>query len=248
VTLKLLSYNIRHGGAGRETKLASVIRECEPDIVVFQEATRPQVVERLAAETGLTIWAARAGDSVAFISRSPVESYKWHPLIRPGRGFMEIVLAEPRARVYGVHLSAVHSNWTERRRRRELDLMLKSVARDREEFHVFVGDFNTLAPGELLDARKLPPRLRALVWLSGGRVRYETVQTMLDAGYVDGYRMLNTSDAGYTFPVWDPHVRLDFAFLPARFNGRLEECRVIAEAAGVREASDHFPLLARLSA
>jgi endonuclease/exonuclease/phosphatase family metal-dependent hydrolase len=247
VTLRLLSYNIRHGGAGREGRLASVIRDCEPDLVVFQEATRPQVVERLAAETGLPVWAARAGDSVAFISRVGVESYAWHPLIRPGRGFMEIVLAEPKARVYGVHLSAVHSNWTERRRRRELDLMLRSVAHDREEFHVFAGDFNTLAPGEMLDTRKLPPRLRALVWLSGGRVRYETVQTMLDAGYVDGYRVMHTSDAGYTFPVWDPHVRLDFAFFPARFSGRLEECRVMSEVAGVREASDHFPLLARLS-
>jgi endonuclease/exonuclease/phosphatase family metal-dependent hydrolase len=247
VTLRLLSYNIRQGGAGRERQLASVIRECAPDLVVFQEATRPQVVERLAAETGLPTWAARAGDSVAFIGRVGVERYEWHPLIRPGRGFMEIVLSEPRARVYGVHLSAVHSNWTERRRRRELDLMLKSVARDAGEFHVFVGDFNTLAPGEMLDARKLPPRLRALVWLSGGRVRYETVQTMLDAGYVDGYRVLNGGDAGYTFPVWDPHVRLDFAFLPARFSDRVEECRVMTEASEVREASDHFPLLARLS-
>ena len=125
--------------------------------------------------------------------------------------------------------------------------MLKATAKDKDDFHVFVGDFNTLAPGEMLDARKLPPRLRALIWLSGGRVRYATIQTMLDAGYVDGYRALNTSDVGYTFPVWDPHVRLDFAFLPARFAERLEACRVIDQAADVRTASDHFPLLAELT-
>jgi endonuclease/exonuclease/phosphatase family metal-dependent hydrolase len=246
VSLKLLSYNIQHGGAGREDRLASVIRDCAPDLVVLQEATRPAVVERLAGETGLTTWASREGDSVGFISRVPVERHEWRPLIRQGRGFMEIVLAGG-ARVYGVHLSAVHSNWTERRRRRELDLMLKAVAGEREGFHVFVGDFNTLAPGEMLDARKLPARLRALVWLSGGRVRYVTIQTMLDAGYVDGYRLLHTEDAGHTFPVWDPHVRLDFAFLPARFSERLEACRVINEGATVRSASDHFPLLAQLN-
>lgn len=245
MSLKLLSYNIQHGGAGRETQLASVIRECAPDLVVLQEATRPSVVERLASEVGMPTWAAREGDSVGFISRVPVERCEWHPLIRQGRGFMEIVLGGG-ARVYGVHLSAVHSNWTERRRRRELDLMLKSVAHGPEDFHVFVGDFNTLAPGEMLDVRKLPPRLRALVWLSGGRVRYVTIQTMLDAGYVDGYRLLHASDAGYTFPVWDPHVRLDFAFLPARFSERLEACRVLTEGATVRSASDHFPLLAHL--
>jgi endonuclease/exonuclease/phosphatase family metal-dependent hydrolase len=247
VSLKLLSYNIQHGGAGRERRLASVIRECGPDLVVFQEATRPSVVASIASETGMEHWASRERESVGFVSRVPVESYKWHALIRPGRSFMEIVLAGGRGRVYGVHLSAVHSNWTERRRRRELDLMLKAVAGDKEEFHVFVGDFNTLAPGELLDVRKLPPRLRALVWLSGGRVRYETIQTMLDAGYVDGYRFLHASDAGYTFPVWDPHVRLDFAFLPARFSERLESCRVISEGETVRNASDHFPLLVNLS-
>lgn len=246
MSLKLLSYNIQHGGAGRETPLASVIRDCAPDLVVLQEATRPSVVARLAAETGMESWAAREGDSVGFISRVPVERYERHPLIRPGRGFMEIVLAGG-ARVYGVHLSAVHSNWTERRRRRELDLMLKSVAHGADDFHIFVGDFNTLAPGEMLDVRKLPPRLRALVWLSGGRVRYVTVQTMLDAGYVDGYRLLHASDAGYTFPVWDPHVRLDFAFLPARFSERLEACGVMTEGATVRSASDHFPLLAHLT-
>jgi endonuclease/exonuclease/phosphatase family metal-dependent hydrolase len=247
VSLKLLSYNVQHGGAGREARLASVIRDCEPDLVVFQEATRPSVVAALAKETGMEHWAARARESAAFISRVPVESHRWHSLIRPGRGFMEIVLSGGRGRVYGVHLSAVHSNWTERRRRRELDLMLKSVPHGPEDFHVFVGDFNTLAPGEMLDARKLPPRLRALVWLSGGRVRYETIQTMLDAGYVDGYRFLNASDAGYTFPVWDPHVRLDFAFLPARFSERLESCSVITEGSTVRTASDHFPLLVNLS-
>jgi endonuclease/exonuclease/phosphatase family metal-dependent hydrolase len=246
VSLKLLSYNIQHGGAGREARLASVINAAAPDLVVLQEATRPSVVERIAKETGMESWAAREGNSVGFVSRVPVERHEWHPLIRPGRGFMEIVLAGG-ARVYGVHLSAVHSNWTERRRRRELDLMLKSVGHGPEDFHVFVGDFNTLAPGEMLDVRKLPPRLRALVWLSGGRVRYVTIQTMLDAGYVDCYRLLHASDAGYTFPVWDPHVRLDFAFLPARFSERLESCGVITEGEAVRTASDHFPLLAQLA-
>jgi endonuclease/exonuclease/phosphatase family metal-dependent hydrolase len=191
-------------------------------------------------------WAARAGDSAAFVSRVPVESHRWHPLVRPGRGFMEIVLGGARGRVYNVHLSAVHSNWTERRRLRELALLLKATGGRGEEFHVFAGDFNTLAPGEMLDARKLPPRLRALVWLSGGRVRYETVRAMLDAGYADAYRLLHPSDAGYTFPVWDPHVRLDFVFVPASQTERLEACRVIDEGPLLREASDHFPLLADL--
>lgn len=240
--LKLLSYNVRYGGAGREELLAEVVRAVAPDLVVLQEATLPSVVERLASETGMSFWAAWPGDSVAFISRIPVERYEWHPLVRQGRGFLEMVLAGTGIRIYGVHLSAVHSNWTERRRMRELRLLLKKIEPHRDELHLLVGDFNTLAPGEVLETRRLPTRLRALVWLSGGRVNYRTIQAMLDAGYVDGYRFAHPTDKGYTFPTWDPHVRLDFAFLPAPYANRLKVCNVVDGHALAAEASDHFPL------
>jgi len=48
--LRLMSYNIRFGGVGREERLAAVIRQADPDIVVLQEATRPDVVERHAGQ------------------------------------------------------------------------------------------------------------------------------------------------------------------------------------------------------
>lgn len=248
MALKLLSYNIRYGGAGREAQLAGVIRACDPDIVVFQEATLPRVVERLASDTGMTSWAARTGHSLAYMSRTPPARHEWHDeRLRPRRGFLEIELGGSALRVFGVHLSAIHSRWTERRRMRELRVLLESIAARRGEPHILVGDFNTLAPGELLDIRRLPPRLRPLVWLSGGRVKFETVQLMLDAGYVDGYRRLNPEREGHTFPTWDPHLRLDFAFVPTPFAPRLEECRVIDDAPSARLASDHFPLLARVA-
>ena len=37
------------GGRGREARLAEVIRAVSPDLVVFQEATDPVVIERLAS-------------------------------------------------------------------------------------------------------------------------------------------------------------------------------------------------------
>ena len=108
--------------------------------------------------------------------------------------------------------------------------------------HVLIGDFNTLAPGDLLDFRKLPHRLRALVWLSGGRIRWRTIQTVLDAGYVDGYRRLHGPDPGYTFPAREPHVRLDYVFLPQAHAARLEACGVVPSEAAL-DASDHLPFL-----
>jgi exodeoxyribonuclease-3 len=68
---------------------------------------------------------------------------------------------------------------------------------------------------------------------------------MLDAGYLDGYRILHPVDRGFTFPTWNPHVRLDYMFLPARFADRLKDCQVRDGVAAAR-ASDHFPLLAEL--
>jgi exodeoxyribonuclease-3 len=44
--LRLLSYNIRFGGKGREALLAEVIRRCKPDLVVLQEASNVDVVQK----------------------------------------------------------------------------------------------------------------------------------------------------------------------------------------------------------
>src|SRR4030095_11750945 len=244
--LRLLSYNIRYGGAGREERLAAVIREASPDLVVLQEATKPRVVERLSAGAGMAFWAARPGHSLGFMSRTEIAHHEWHLLSVARRAFLEIVLAGTEVRVFGIHLSAIHSNWTERRRVRELRAVLESIKQHQTGLHVLLGDFNTLAPGELLDTRLLPLRLRPMIWLSGGYVRWETIQIMLDAGYVDGYRAINPVEKGFTFPTWNPHVRLDYIFLPAVFGDRLKGCQVHDERRLVEPASDHLPLLADL--
>jgi exonuclease III len=92
----------------------------------------------------------------------------------------------------------------------------------------------------------MPHWIRALVWLSGRDIQRETIQIMLDAGYLDGYRFLYPEDKGYTFPTWDAHVRLDYLFLPARYGEHLRSCKVIREPAIASRASDHFPLLAQI--
>lgn len=246
MTLTLLSYNIRYGGTGREARLAEVIRAAAPDVVVFQEATSPGVVERVAAETGMRTWASRPGHSLAFMSRVEIEHHEWHRPRGARHPFLEIVPAGTAFRIFGLHLSAVHSNWTERRRARELRALLNGIERHQEGFHALVGDFNALAPGELLDASRMPVRLRALVWLSRGYVRRDTIPMMIHGGYVDAYRYLHPEERGFTFPTWDPHVRLDYLFVPESFADRLEECVVVDGGAPAAEASDHYPLLTRL--
>jgi exodeoxyribonuclease-3 len=231
---------------GRETAISAVIRACEPDVVVLQEATRPEVVESIGRKCGMQRWGALRGNSLAFLSRTAVEHHAWHRTPFARRRYLEVLPGGSGLRIFGVHLSAVHSNLTERRRAFELGRLLDGIERHQNGFHIVVGDFNTLAPGEELDLRRLPFRLRAFVWLTGRKIRWITIQQMLDAGYVDAYRRFERSDEGFTFPTWDPHVRLDYAFVPAEFATRIRSCTIVRDVAGVRDASDHFPLLVEL--
>jgi endonuclease/exonuclease/phosphatase family metal-dependent hydrolase len=246
VIVKLLSYNIRFGGRGREKELAEVIRAAAPDLVVFQEATDPDVIGRLAAATDLSFWAARREHSIGYISRLKPSYHEWHYPAGAKHSFLEIVLAGSEERIFGLHLSSMFSKWSERRRVREIRALLKSIEMHQHGFHVLVGDFNTLAPGETLDVRRMPAWIRGLVWLSGRDLQRETIQLMKDSNYIDGYRLLHPEMKGYTFPVWDPHLRLDYVFVPAGFAKRLTQCEVITEPAATTQASDHFPLLAHL--
>ena len=244
--MRLLTYNIKHGGHGRIAALASVINACTPDLVLLQEATDPGNVERLAEATGMADWKAYGGQSLGFLSREPVAYSKWTRPRVSRHAFIEIVPAGERVRVFGVHLSAVHAAWTEQRRVFELRALLRSVERHQDGFHVLSGDFNTVAPGETLDVRSLPLRLRPFVWVSGGRIRWRTVQTVLDAGYVDSYRMKHVNDPGLTLPTSDPHIRIDYVFVPKAFTERVVRCDVVRHPDAVR-ASDHFPLVADLA-
>jgi endonuclease/exonuclease/phosphatase family metal-dependent hydrolase len=247
VSFRILSYNIRLGGKGRETALVAVIRSASADLVVLEEASRPEVVERVARESGMEQWAARRGESLAFMSRMPVAHHAWHKPRVSRHAFLEIVPATTSWRVFGVHLSAVHAAWTERRRVFELRALLRAIAEHQEGPHVLIGDFNTVAPGDLLDIRKLPQRLRALVWLSGGHIRWKTIATVLAAGYIDAFRRLHPKDLGSTLPTPDPHVRLDYAFIPGAFVERLRACDVF-KPPDAAAASDHFPLVLEVDA
>ena len=243
MTFRLLTYNILRGGVGRTQAIAKVINLCAPDLVLLQEATDPANIERLAEATGMAEWRAFRRQSLGFMSRRPVAFYQW---VRPRvsrHAFVEVVPAGERVHVFGVHLSAVLAAWTEWRRVLELRALLRSVARHGERFHVLAGDFNTIAPGVALEVRRLPLRMRPLMWLSGGSVRWRTIQTVLDAGYIDAFRTQHPTDPGLTLPTSDPHIRLDYVFVPRTQAHHIVTCNVVNDAAAI-DASDHFPVVA----
>ena len=199
MTLRLLSYNIRRGGLGREDALAAVVAASEPDLVLLQEATNALAVERVASASGMAHWASKHKVSLAFLSRDRVKAYRWTRPRWARHAFLDITL-ESGVSVLGVHLSAVHSNWTERRRLVELRALLAHIQAGHHGFHVLTGDFNTLATGEELDVSRLPPRLRVVTWLTGRRIRWQTIRRLVDSGYTDAFRVAASRRGGPYVP------------------------------------------------
>jgi exodeoxyribonuclease-3 len=254
--LRLLTYNIREGGVGRAEEIAEVIRAASPDVVALQEARDPLVVERIAKLASFRFSGSRLSHSTGFLSNVPVLNYGWRHPPRTRHALLEVSLADGFPRLFVLHLRAWFSKWSERHRARELRGLLDGIKeqlireRDAFAFHVLAGDFNALAPGELFDSSPMPRWIRGMIWLSGRDIARTTIEMMQSDGYLDAWRTLHAdpqNDPGYTFPVWNPHVRLDYVFTPAAYASRFTACEVRRTPEQVRTASDHFPLLIEIS-
>ena len=96
----------------------------------------------------------------------------------------------------------------------------------------------------------MPAWIRGMVWLSGRDIARSTIEMMGTDGYVDAWRCVHPDaelDPGYTFPVWHPHVRLDYVFVPSAYASQVRTCEVRRSPEIARVASDHFPLLVELA-
>ncbi|MFL5499997.1 MAG: endonuclease/exonuclease/phosphatase family protein [Gemmatimonadaceae bacterium] len=254
--MRFLTYNIREGGIGRAEGIAEVISAARPDFVALQEAWDPVVVKRLASLTGLEFSGSQRSHSTAFLSRLPVLNHAWRHPPRTRHAILEVSLGDGLPRVFVLHLRAWFSKWSERQRVRELRGLLDGIKEQliREQhafaFHILAGDFNALAPNERFDPSPMPAWIRGMIWLSGKDIARSTIEMMGTEGYADAWRTLH-SDAGekpgFTFPVWNPHVRLDYVFTPAAYASRMTACEVRKTPDTTKTASDHFPLLVEFS-
>ena len=256
MSVRLLTYNIREGGVGRAEEIAEVISAAGPDVVALQEAVDPAVVERIAALAGFPFWGSRRSHSTGFLSKVPVLDHGWRHPPRTRHALLEVSLADGLPRLFVLHLRAWFSKWTERQRARELRGLLDGIREQlvREQhafaFHLLAGDFNALGPAERFDPSPMPAWIRGMIWLSGRDIARSTIEMMHADGYVDAWRTVHADregKPGYTFPVWNPHVRLDYVFTPAEYASRLTACEVRHTPETVRTASDHLPLLVEIS-
>jgi exodeoxyribonuclease-3 len=163
----LVSYNILVGGRGRLDAIASVLARLEPDVVILEEVYNPQSAGTLARALDMPNWCARERHSMAVLSRLPVRQCRWHATPVSRRRVLEVGL--PGLTVFGVHLQPYFFRYSEAQRLREVQALLAMLTHYRELPHVVVGDFNSVAPGEKINLRRMPLWVGALLFLTGGQ-------------------------------------------------------------------------------
>jgi exonuclease III len=80
--------------------------------------------------------------------------------------------------------------------------------------------------------------------LQGGKIFRQLIRQLHASGLTDCYRYLHPIEDGFTIPTPYPKVRLDYIFANAHLLPALQRCDVVIEPSVVRQASDHYPLLA----
>lgn len=162
--VRVLTYNILHGGGSRLDAIEAVIRASGADIVGMQEVLDPRALTILADRLGMhaahspsyTKW------SVGLLSRWPICDVDANGSERMRKALLAATVTTPGGaalRVYVTHLAANYFEpfAGEPRRYREAGVVLRRMHASRVagEPHLVMGDFNSLAPGEPLQASNI---------------------------------------------------------------------------------------------
>jgi len=162
-TVRLLTHNILLGGERREDRIAAVVRRSGAELVALQEVRDDGLLARIAGELGMTRLYGAASDGgelgLALLTRLPVVGYQNHLHPEMLRSHLEVTVrtegGDP-LRVHVLHLAARFGDRAkgEARRLSELEAVLADIAAEPHAPHLLVGDFNTLAPGDDLEATR----------------------------------------------------------------------------------------------
>ncbi len=232
-TIRVLSYNIRHGRGLDDRvdleRIARVIRESKADLVALQEVDRHvprsgkfDQPKELAWLSGMHVAFGKNIDlnggeyGNAVLSRFPIELQTNHLLPRVGdseqRGLLEV-----RVRIDGRPLIFCSTHFDHRSEDRErlasAESLRSFVVRQRSVPLIVAGDFNAVPDSRVIRA---------------------IVSVLRDSSGA------STDQRTFTIPANAPHRKIDYILYRDHPSLRCTEFRVVPEAA----ASDHRPVTA----
>jgi exodeoxyribonuclease-3 len=230
VPLRVLSYNILDGGQERLPRIANVIRRSQPDAVALLEATSRPNAKWLARELDmhLTFGEANSEFSIAWLSRVPPVHVENRRLPILAKTLLEIELTWERApvRLFATHLRAGREREHDLYRAEEMRAVLDVLRASNEVPHLLVGDLNTVSPADPVGT---PPATAEVEDRGPGTslLTRAVIPLLLEAGYVDCYRVRHSAEPGYTYKPPEPWLRLDYIFTSPHLTGRLQACDVV---------------------
>lgn len=250
MALRILSYNILAGGQDRLALIGNVIQKQQPDVAALLEARSRSNVEALAEQLGMSLTFGEANniyqDHVVWLSRPQVIRAHNHRLAVFAKTLLEIEILWEGAslRLFATHLRAGQVQEREQHRVREMQAILGILHQLGNQPHILLGDLNTLHPTD-------QPDISAYISILRQRGEHtlnpqfprEVIPLLLEAGYIDCYRALHPTTAGYTTDTVHPALRIDYIFAAPLLAKRLHACNIVT-GAEAEMASDHFPVWA----
>lgn len=164
---RILSYNILLGATRRMEAVYNIIASTQADIIGLVEATDAQVVEALATRLDMDFRITGRGTrprdwQLAVLSRYPIlySHVHAHPETLIRHHILEARIAVPTfgpLTVFVIHLTAdfFHGNRGNRLRRQEIETILSIMQVRHGTPHLVMGDFNTIASGDKLQASRM---------------------------------------------------------------------------------------------
>ena len=167
----MLTYNILLGGERREAEITGILERSGADVIALEEVHENGLVARLAARLGMTYVNGSPSDGgplgLAALTRLRVVAHHNHH--HPGmlRSHLEVTIAPRRGEPLRLHVLHLAARFGERykgeaRRLRELEAVLADIGAASPRPHVVLGDFNSLAPGDHLEATRFFQRMNEL--------------------------------------------------------------------------------------
>jgi exodeoxyribonuclease-3 len=247
-TFRLLTYNIRKGGTGREALLRETIAAIRPDIAVLTEVGSVASFNAIADAIGehrLVGSSPLGRRRTAIVSRFPFVEVVRHGPPFARRRYVDVVVRPhdgPALNVHGVRLMSPVMWPAELWRRRQVRQMLRHIRERAWLPQIVAGDFNTIARNDPVSKSSAPLAMKLQWWLQAGVVPRLALRPLMQAGYVDAFRTCNATDPGFTTPASRPCGRLDYIFASTDLQDSLRAAAVATTNGDRRQPSDHLPV------